>query len=150
MALLNNDKKLNFDTTLSANYDANGDGTGLNPQPLQVDANGALLVSGGGSNIIQAQNDVTGLGVNLKASQDGNLAGTGFMIDQSGANHALFTTQKNDVATGSIHVFVSIAVSEMYQTAKLNGYKMIQYLSYDIIQVSANNYSIVAICICCK
>jgi len=43
MALLNDEQKQNFDTTFTGNYD---DGSGLNnPQPLNVDNLGNLIVS---------------------------------------------------------------------------------------------------------
>ena len=55
MALLDDNTKANFDTTLIANFDENGDGTSLNPQPLNVDGEGNLIVgyiNGGSISII--------------------------------------------------------------------------------------------------
>lgn len=62
MALLTDEQKNNFDTTLPANYDAL-DGT-LNPQPLNVDDEGLLKVAINGGSVVSnmtATNEYTGL-----------------------------------------------------------------------------------------
>lgn len=45
MAILTDEQKLNFDTTLPAQYDQIGDNSILNPQPLQLDDEGNLKVN---------------------------------------------------------------------------------------------------------
>ena len=45
MPIYSDEFKNNFDTTFVSNYDENGDGTGVNPQPLNVDESGNLNVS---------------------------------------------------------------------------------------------------------
>ena len=142
MALLNNDKKLNFDTTLSANYDANGDGTGLNPQPLQVDANGALIVSGGGG-IIQGQNDVTGLGVNLSATTEGSLAGGGWRLPSNlGTNYTMNNTEFLDKTSEQVGTFVYIGINSLTSTIAGLGFKQIVSTRVDVIPKSNGNFNI--------
>ena len=45
MALINEDIKRNLANNLVANFDETGEGTGVNGQPLQVDANGNLKIT---------------------------------------------------------------------------------------------------------
>lgn len=67
MAILTNNSKQNFDTTFTANHDANGDGTGLNPQPLKVDDTGSLevYINGGGIDGVK-------IGITPQTSNDEN------------------------------------------------------------------------------
>ena len=59
MAILNDNVKPNFDTPFIANFDVNQSGNDLNPQPLNLDDSGNLMVNIQGGNlpsIIYAQN----------------------------------------------------------------------------------------------
>jgi hypothetical protein len=93
MALLTDEQKNNFDTTLPANYDA-GDGT-LNPQPLNVDEEGALVVTNQGGIVsanMLAYDDNSGAH-NVRCDHNGALDVGGIKLGtlQSGNSYVVFS-----------------------------------------------------------
>lgn len=136
MALLTDEQKNIFDTTLPANYDA-GDGT-LNPQPLNIDETGALVVSAS-SSPIQAKDDVYGANVNVKASVDGSLSGGGWIIPNSlGSNYSTYHAQVNNIAHAEVATYMASITDTMIQWGRSNNFKQVVDIKVNLISASNN------------
>lgn len=124
MALINENVKQYLDKSLTANYDDNGDGTGVNGQPLQVDTDGNLLVNVNGGavmGVMLAQDEAT-TQVNVNADSLGQLNLGGTLVNPIHMNGDSYSvgeeyTNLADAITGATNLRMSLL-----QNINNNGY----------------------------
>ena len=121
MALLTDAQKNNFDTAFTAQYDDIGDNSILNPQPLQVDDTGSLLVTGT-------------LGASMIAKNDADEQ-TSVKCDEHGA----LNVGGINITTIPDEIFSESSIVTHNDTGAINS--AIQSMRYNLIQ-SAQTYNL--------